>query len=265
MTPEKYNICISIVIVNGVDTEFFTGDDMKGLSTEKMVNGIIKTLTVLATVIILFGLMLAACLKIESVSSIILPLYPRYNLALEGIKILQADPQPIKRENEIYINPKTNKPIMVTILGIDNPSWSVILDFIKSEIAFRKSDRNQPVEEILNIEDQSDDNQNVTHKSKLSEINYNRIKTIFVVRVRDVMKVGGKPLTEPYRALIFEPSQKKLRRVYDFLSFEEFKFDIKKMLVGELELYSYVLAIIAVLCNIALYCIRKYFKAYLNS
>ena len=60
---------------------------MKDLNTKKMVNGIVKTLTVLATVIVLFGLMLAACLKIEWVASKTLSIYPRYSLALEGIKI----------------------------------------------------------------------------------------------------------------------------------------------------------------------------------
>lgn len=237
---------------------------MKDLSNKKVVNGIIKILAVLAIVVALFGLMLAACLKIEGVSSRILPLFPRYNLALEGIKIFEDDPQPIKRGNEIFKGKNSDQEIMATALGIDHPSWPVILDFIKSEIAFRKSDRNLPLEETLSTEGQSADNQNATHKSALAEINYDRIKTIFVVRVRNVLKAGGKPLTEPYRAVVFEPSQKKFRRVYDFLSFEEFKLDLKKMLVGELEFYSIILAIIAVLCNIALYFIKKYFRAYLK-
>jgi len=238
---------------------------MRYLSTKKMVNGIVKTLIVLANVIVLFGLMLAACLKIEGVASRTLSLYPRYSLALDGIKILEDNPQAMKKGNEIIKSADNDQEIMVTVLGIDNPSWSVMLDFIKSEIAFRKSDRNQTIEETLSREEQSDANENATHKKALTKINYDRIKTIIVVRVRDVIKVGGKPITEPYRAVVFEPSQKKFRRVYDFLSFEEFKLDLKKMLVGELEFYSIVFAIIAVLCNIPLYYIRKRFKDYLNS
>ena len=70
---------------------------------------------------------------------------------------------------------------------------------------------------------------------------------------------------EPYRAVVLEPSQNKYRRVYDFLSFEEFKLDLKKMLVGELEFYSIIFAIIGVLCNIALYFIKKYFRVYLRA
>ena len=238
---------------------------MNDLSTKKLLNGIVKTLTVLATVIALCGLVLAACLKIEGVASRILPLYPRYSLALEGIKVFEDNPQAMKKEDEIVKSKDTDQEIMATVLGIDHPSWSVMLDFIKSEIAFRKSDRNQAIEEILSIEDQSDDNENATNKKKLTKINYDRIKTILVLRVRNVATIGGKPLTEPYRAVVIEPSQNKTRRVYDFLSFEEFKLDLKEMLVGELEFYSFLFAIIAIVCKLPLYFIKKRFKDYLNS
>ena len=238
---------------------------MKDLSTKKMVNGIVKTLTVLATVIVLFGLMLAACLKIEGVASWTLSLYPRYSLAMEGIKVFEENPQIIKKENEIIKSEDTDQGIMATVLSIDHPSWSVMLDFIKSDIAFRKSDRNQTIEESLSRKDQSDANENATHKKAPTKINYDRIKTIFVIWVTGVIKVGDKPITAQYRAMVFDPSQRRNRIVYEFLFFEEFKSDLKKMLVGELELYSIVSAIIAVLCNIALYYIRKHFKAYLNS
>jgi len=238
---------------------------MKDLSTKKMVNGIVKTLTVLAIVIVLFGLMLAACLKIEWVASRTLSLYPRYSLALEGIKIFEDNPQVVKKGNEIMKGEGTDQGIMATVLSIDHPSWSVMLDFIKSEIAFRKSDRNQTIEESLSRENHSDANENATNKKTLTKINYDRIKTMIVIRVTGVIKAGGKPITAQYRVLVFDPSQKGSRLVYDFLSFEEFKFDIKKMLVGELEFYSIVSAIIAVLCDIALYFIRKHFKGYLNS
>jgi hypothetical protein len=237
---------------------------MNNLSTKKIVNGIVKTLTVLTTVIVLFGLILAACLKIERVASRILPLYPRYGLALEGIKVFEGNPQVIKNENEIIKDEDTDREVMATLLDIDHPSWSVMLDFIKSEIAFLKSDRNQTIEETVSIEDQSDDNENATNKKTLTKINYDRIKTIFVVRARNVPTIGGKSITAPYSVQVIDPSQKRNRKVYEFLSFEEFKLDLKKMLVGELEFYSIVSAIIAVLCNIALYFIRKHFKAYLN-
>lgn len=242
----------------------FTGDDMNGGSIKKLINGAISIFAIFSVIIVLFGLILAACLKIERVSSKILPLYPRYNLAMEAIKILQDDPQPIKRGNDLIKHKDSDQAVMATVLSIDHPSWPVILDFIKSEIAFRKSDRNEPVEEDLSTKGQPSDNSSTAHKIVLPEINYDRIKTIFIIRVKDVLRSGTKPLTAPYRAIVFEPSQPKYRRVYDFLSFEEFKLDIKKMLVGELEFYSIILAIIAVLCNIALRFIKKHFSVYLK-
>ena len=238
---------------------------MKDLSTKKIVNGIVKTLTFLATVIVLFGLTLAASLKIEWVASRTLSLYPRYSLALEGIKVFEDNPQVVKKGNEIVKHEGTEQEIMATVLGIDHPSWPVMLDFIKSEIAFRKSDRNLTIEETLSTKDRSDDNENATNKKTLTQINYDRIKTIIVIRVRNVSTIGGKPITAPYRALVSNPPQKEARRVYEFLSFEEFKLDLKKMLVGELEFYSIVFAIVAILCNIPLYFIRKHFRGYLNS
>jgi len=238
---------------------------MKDFSTKKVVKGIVKILPVLTTAIILLGLLLAACLKIEWIASRTLSLYPRYSLALECIKVFESNPQVIKKENEIVPIEGTDQEIMATVLGIDHPSWPVMLDFIKSEIAFRKSDRNQTIEEAVSIDGKLDDNENATKKKTLIKINYDRIKTIVVIRVRNVPTIGGKPMTAPYRAVVKNPSQKELRIVYEFLSFEEFKLDLKKMLVGELEFYSIVFAIIAVICKIALYCVRKYFKAYLIS
>ncbi len=238
---------------------------MNDLSTKRMVRGIVKTLTVLTTIIVLVGLILAACLKIEGVASRILPLYPRYNLALEGIKVFKDNPQVVKRDNEIVMSEDAGKEVMATALGIDHPSWPVMLDFIKSEIAFRKSDRNRTIEETLIREDQSNNNENVIHKKIPTKINYDRVKTFIVVRATDVVTIGDKPITAQYRIQVFDPSQGINRMVYDFLSFEEFKLDLKKMLVDELEFYSIIFAIIAVLCNVPLYCIKKYFKAYLNS
>jgi len=231
---------------------------LKKIGYKKIANSIIRLLTILTYFLTLCGLLLAAGLKSDSISSKILPLFSRYNLAMEGIKILEDEPHPItprKKENDPVI--------MATVLSIDHPSWPVMLDFMRSEIAFRKSERNEPIEEKLGAEEQPSDNSNIPHKTILPEINYNRIKTIFVIRVKNVMKVGTKPLTEPYRVIVLWPPNKG-RRVYDFLSFEEFRLDMKKMLVGELEFYSYLLAIVAVIGNIALHIIKRYCRPYLK-
>ncbi len=61
-------------------------------------------------------------------------------------------------------------------------------------------------------EDQSDGNENATNKKTLTKINYDRIKTIFVIRMRN-LTVGGKPINAPYNALVSNPSQKEARVV----------------------------------------------------
>ena len=232
----------------------------------RFVNRTISGLTILTYVLTLCGLLLTAGLKLDSVSSKILPYYPRYKLAMKAIEIFADDPQPLMKDGEIF-NGKDGKPIYITVLGIDHPSWPVILDFMKSEIAIRKSDINDPVKEKVNVVEIPQDNQSATDEVILSKINYDRIKTIFVIRVHNVIKAGNKPITEPYRVFTMVPPSTiaKFRRIYDFLSFEEFKLDIKKMLVGELEFYSIILAIVAVLGAIFLHIIKRVFRSNLKN
>ena len=70
---------------------------MNDLSIKKVVNGLVKTLSILAIIIALFGLILAACLKIETVASKTLSLYPRYSLAMEGIKVFEEFKSDLKK------------------------------------------------------------------------------------------------------------------------------------------------------------------------
>ena len=231
----------------------------------RLVNRTISGLTILTYALTLCGLILTAGLKLDSVSSEILPHYPRYKSAMKAIEILADDPQPLTKDGELF-TAKDGKPILATVLGIDNPSWPVMLDFMKSEIAIRKSDINDPVKEKVNPVEPPQDNQNATNEVMLPEIDYDRIKAIFVIRVKDVIKAGNKPLTEPYRVFTTVPpsTTAKWRRIYDFISFEEFRLDIKKMLVGELEFYSIILAIVAVLSAIFLHVIKRAFRSNLK-
>ena len=221
-------------------------------------NRTISGLTILTYALTLCGLTLAAGLKLDSVSSRILPHYPRYKSAMKALEILADDPQPITKDGEIF-KKEDGEPILATVLGIDHPSWPVMLDFMKSETAIRKSDINDPVKI-------SPDNQSATNELKLAEIDYDRIKAIFAIRVKDVLKAGNKPITEPYRVFTTVPPSTtvKWRRIYDFLSFEEFRLDIRKMLVAELEFYSIILTIVAVLGAILLYVIKRVFQSYLK-
>ena len=231
----------------------------------RFVNRTISGLTILTYALTLCGLILTAGLKLDSVSSNILPYYPRYKSAMKAITILADVPQPIMRDGEI-LSKDGGEPTLTTVLGIDHPSWPVMLDFMKSEIAIRKSDINDQVNKNVDPVEKSSDNQSTTNEVVLPEINYDRIKTIFVIRVRDVLKVGNKPLTEPYRVFTTVPpsTTMKWRRIYDFLSFEEFNLDMKKMLVGELEFYSIILAIVAVLGAMLLHVIKRAFRSNLK-
>jgi hypothetical protein len=144
-------------------------------------------------------------------------------------------------------------PVKGTVLSIDNPCWPVMFDFMRSEIAFRKSDRNYKLNDKQNDNEQSA-NETTT---EIDEINWGRIKTIFVIYLSNVAKVGNKPLSEPFRAIVFWPGL-KAHNVYGFLSFEEFRLDIKKMLTEELEYYSYFLALVGAIGTIFLPLIKKY-------
>jgi len=229
--------------------------------SKRFLNRTINALTFITYGLTLCGLILTALLKLDSVSSIILPYYPRYRSAMKAIEILADNPQPITKDGEI-INEKDGNPILAAALGVDSPFWPVMIDFMKPEIAIRKSDINDPVKEKIAPDELSPEHQSDTNDVMLPEINYNRIKAFFVIRVKNVIKAGNKPLTEPYRVLTTVPPSTKVkwRRIYDFLSFEEFKLDIKKMLVGELEFYSIVLSIVAVLITILLHVIKRVFR-----
>ena len=233
----------------------------------RFVNRTISGLTISTYALTLCGLILTAGLKLDSVSSNILPYYPRYKSAMKAITILEDDPQPITKDGKIF-SEEGDEPTstLATVLGIEHPSWPVMLDFMKSEIAIRKSDINDQVNKNVDPVENSLDNQSTTNEVVLPEINYDRIKTIFVLRVKGVLKVGNKPLTEQYRVFTTVPPSTtvKLRRIYDFLSFEEFKLDMKKMLIGELEFYSIILAIVAVLGAILLHVIKRALRSILK-
>lgn len=236
---------------------------MKEIDFKRVTNFTITGLTILAWCLTGVGILLAAGLKKESVSSKILPHYDRYNLAMEAINIFDGEPQPVKRGNEPITQKTSGKIVMATVLSIDYPSWPVMLDFIKSDIAFRKSDRNQPTEESLSTEGESSDSPDTPRSGVLPEINFDRIKTIFVIRVHNVLKVGSKPLTEPYRTVVFWPPSKS-RRVYDFYSFEEFRLDMKIMLVDELEYYSIIFTFIALVVTAILHVAKRYYRSHLK-
>lgn len=220
----------------------------------KYINAGLTILIVMASILTICSLLLAMELKTEGASSWILAHYSRYNLAMAGIKTLETNPQPYMTVNGPLKN-EQGDVIKGTVLGIDDPSWNVMFDFMRSEIAFRKSDRNYQFDDKQNNPNKK--SSNVPDRNK-NEINWDRIKTIFVLYLTNVAKVGNKPLAAPYRAIVFWPGLKG-HSVYNFLSFEEFRLDVKKMLSDELEYYSYMLALIGALGTAILPIIKRIF------
>ena len=79
---------------------------------------------------------MSVALKNQNFTDWILLKWPSspYLLAMDGLKTLQDIKYPY-----VIVNQKFD----IGILSIDQPSWQVMLDFLQSDIAFRKSDRGE--------------------------------------------------------------------------------------------------------------------------
>jgi hypothetical protein len=67
----------------------------------------------------------------------LLSICPRYQFAMDAWNRLQDMEYPVPSDSPTHF---TN----IGVLPIDAPSWAVLLDFVQSETAIRKSERNQP-------------------------------------------------------------------------------------------------------------------------
>lgn len=155
----------------------------------------------------------------------VLPLYPRYQQGQEGLRILQDRKYPARGDG--------GAEMLVGILDIDHPSWRVMLDFIQSEIAIRKSERNEPGPAMFTPPTAG---AKPPKPVELPPIDFGRIKTITSLEVGTI-KAGPKPLAPPFRLIVLFPHG-IARRVYEFLSFQEFRLDLRQMLVSEIRFGS---------------------------
>lgn len=71
------------------------------------------------------------------------------------------------------------------------------------------------------------------------------------------MMAGTKPLVAPYRLVVIWPPP-TTRRVYEFLSFQEFKLDIKKVLVEKIEYFATLMSIIAFVAGLIIAATRRF-------
>jgi hypothetical protein len=226
----------------------------------------LRILTATTLTLTVLGALVAVGLRNDNVASQLLSIYPRYFLAMEGFtvfqkmedRILQTDPQSGK---ETFTN--------IGVISIDEPQWPVFWDFIQSETAIRKSERNEPIPPEPLGSAQPTTSRLTTPPSSSSQgetvpdgsgapkaavtpapqsvaqnqispaafpINFQRIKTILSVK-SPVISAGTKPLTPPYTLLVLWPGNSP-RRVYEFLSLEEFRLDLRRMMLNEIEEYT---------------------------
>ncbi len=102
----------------------------------------LSLLSVVVGTLTFLGLMTAAALKTDPLATRFLAFYPRYTQAMEGVKILEEMDFSVPSGG----TDEKGQPLIskVGILSIDEPQWPVMFDFIQSEIAIRKSERNDP-------------------------------------------------------------------------------------------------------------------------
>lgn len=208
---------------------------------------IVKVVPVLSAICTFFGILLSASTYEPRLAKYILSHYPRYRLAQQGLSVLKDRKYPLKDSN--------GKEILAGVLDIDDPSWPVILEFVKSEIAIRKSERNEPGP-ALSTTLTGEGSPEKPSLADLPPIDFGRIKTIFAVEI-GTPKAGSKPLVPPYRLVILWPHSSKVPRyVYEFLSFQEFELDLRQMLVLKIRYVAILASGIAFAATTFLGCLR---------
>jgi hypothetical protein len=145
------------------------------------------------------------------------------------------------------------------VLSIDDRAWGVLLDFIRSETAIRKSERNEPSNPHSlptpapapsppstegNSTSPSVSVPPARPEDAPAEINFERIRAILCLKF-SVASAGPKPLSPPYALVVIWPAPPAAHRVYEFLSFEEFRLDLRHMILQEMEGWSLWLAVVA--------------------
>jgi len=203
------------------------------------------------------GLILAACLENSNLADLALSYYPRYTLAQQGFRTLQDFKYPLQ---------DSTGTINVAVLSINEPGWFAILDFIQSETAIRKSERNEaplPISQRQPGSPSGDATQPPpvpTPLTNLPPVNYARIKTIVALKETAVISAGSKALVPPYKLLVISPVNVP-RRLYEYLSLEEFQLDLRKMAIDELEGMSLWLAVVAFGCGLLISALERLVRA----
>ncbi len=222
----------------------------------------LSVLSVTAAFLTGLGLIVAAAITNDNLAAKLLPYYPRYLRAMHGFDTLQDMKYPAMSGRDLSGKPQF---IDVAVLSIDDPGWHVLLDFIQSEIAIRKSERNAPAPPSPRIQSQAPTEgpvevspqpsaQPPSPSQPLPPINFQRIKTIAAFRA-DVMSAGSKPLVPPYNLVVLWPPP-IARTVYEFLSFEEFRLDLRRMILDEIQGLALWMSVVAFACTLLINALR---------
>jgi len=193
----------------------------------------------------LIGVCLSVAMKEKSVADFILSEYPRYKHALAGYSSLRNMTTQIPDSGQGVIN--------IGIISIGDDGFSEILDFLQSEVAIRKSDRNEAGSFSYPDKVQPGSSSQL---SRVQPLNFYRIKTV-VSTYQPIMSAGSKQIVPPYRLIVIFPFDPAVvRRIYEFLSFEEFSLDLRSMFVGEIETWSAWCGFIALALNAVVNSVR---------
>ena len=197
------------------------------------------------------GLIASAALKTDGLADQMLALNPHYALAMKGAQILEDRKYPMQVSSDVTQN--------VGVLTITDPAWNVILNFMKSETAIRKSERNLPSYPGESSTQETPDAKNAATFGRPTEISFDRIKTVIAIRV-DLARVGDQPLAPPYRLVVVTPPwrQGDFRTPYEFLSFAEFRLDLRHMILDEMEGWTLWIAVISFGCSLLIEGVRRF-------
>jgi hypothetical protein len=209
-------------------------------------------LSVTAWVLTALGLLLDVGLRYDNVSDALLSYYPKYALAMRGFHILEDMKYPAPNG--------PNQTIKVGVLSIEDPSWPIMLSFLQTETAFLKSERNDTAPLLAPASNPASVPAASTPTAQqLPPVNFARIKTILSVKV-DAFRVGNQSVVPPYSLTVLWPVLPTAvpRKMYEFLSFEEFRLDLHQVMVQRLETMSLWLALIAFLVGSAAEGLRRF-------
>jgi hypothetical protein len=177
------------------------------------------------------GLVLAVGVKNERMADGLLALYPRCRTVMDGFAVLEDMKYPLKVDE--------GAPRNASVLEITHTSWPIFLEFLKSETAIRKSERSDSI-----AAKPAQDKQQA-----LPPIDFDKVKTIFVFR-NDVISAGPKALVPPFALHVLWPVGPPMpiaRRAYEFVTFEELRMDLRKMMLDEIEAIGLWMALAAFL------------------